>query len=188
MNDVRQADNEQGQVPLPQKKHTAKQTNGAGFLVTLMAMLGFLFGSYAVYKDMFAPSSAKGIYVVDGARLAYSYIADAEAKKNDLLNGADADYQSRLQQIETELEQNLAKIQTKITEMSGTGMVVIQRNSVLAYPKQSDITAKIAAELGIPLLPEQPASVMPAATAPVPNKLPETVEKNELPGEGAELD
>ena len=190
MNDVQQNN------PVPQTKQdkveptkkTAK-SGGAGFWISLMATLGFIFGVHALYKDMYAPSSAKGIYVVDGARLAYSYIAEAEEKRNGIMNSSDADYQGQLHKIESDLEANLAKVQSKIDQLSQSGMVVIQRNSVLAFPKQTDMTAKIAAELGISLMPEQRSSVSPAAAAaPIPAKLPNQPAVGSASGEGAELD
>ena len=183
-------------VPAPAMaapKNVPTTKNGAGFWVTLMAMLGFILGEHALYQDMFATASAKGIYVVDGERLAYSYIAQAESKRNALLHSGDfvdgANYQLRLQEIEMELAGNLQKIQDRIRQMSDSGMVVLQRSSVLAYPPQADMTAKIANELGIALIPAQTAAG-PLPQAAVPNALPPASNSTDtpLPGEGKELD
>ncbi len=74
--------------------------------------------------------------------------------------------------------------------MSDSGMVVLQRSSVLAYPPQADMTAKIANELGIALRYRRKRLPARCRKLLYPNALPPASNSTDtpLPGEGKELD
>lgn len=109
-----------------------------------MAILALMLACYSLYRIEFSPSSADGIYIVDGIRLTRSYQVKAESER---LNG-----NKTAEQINQEAYAMEQAINKQISDMAAAGKVVLQKQSVLAYPPGTDITAQIAQSLSIPLI------------------------------------
>lgn len=155
----------------------AAESGSGGLLALGLAAAALMLSGYVFYQSSFGTEAkpASGFYVVDSDRLAASYLTQAMSQSQN----QDPEAVRRM------LEQNLQKVREKLSGMSEDGMIIIQRSAVVTYPKGADITERIARELGISLLPEQPA--VPQAAALPPASLPSA---GSLPpvGGGAELD
>lgn len=115
------------------------------FIVLMISLLALLVGGYSFYKIVYGNNSASGIYVVDGVRLTTSYLEKARKEQA-------AGYKTP-EQIERETLATEQAVQAAIEKLVADGKVVIQSRNTLAYPSESDITAQIAEDLGITLLP-----------------------------------
>lgn len=136
--------------------------NGSGILLALSLAAGaVMLSGYNFYQSSLghAAKPAAGFYVVDSDRLAASYLTQAMSQTQN--QDPDA--------VRQMLEQNLARVQSKLNQMSDEGMIIIQRSAVVTYPKGTDITERVAQELGITLVPAgqaQASTVVPPATLP----------------------
>ena len=126
--------------------------DNSGLFTPGMALLALMLGGYAFYRTLF-PLAANQLTVVDSDRLAAAYIQAA-------LAGARPGDDPAL--IQRQLLAQINGIQTKLDSMSANGQVVVRKSAVLTYPPAADATERIAAELGIHLLPET-APALPMA-------------------------
>ncbi len=155
---------------------------GSGSWIPAIAVFALLLSLLLVYRTEFSPSSssAEGIYVVDGLRLTRSY---QQKSRNERINGIKSP-----EQINNEAYAMEQAINNKISEMAADGKIIIQKQSVWAYPPESDITAEVAAAVGIRLVED--AEPLPqrqgnSSGNSIPDSLPEDAA---LQGGGAELD
>lgn len=146
-----------------------------GSLIPAVAITALLLVLFTLYRTEISSKSASGIYVVDGLRLTRSYQA---ATRNDRTGGAKSPEQMNREAFA--LEQ---AINAEIASMAKQGRIIVQKQSVWAYPPEADITAEIAAAVGITLSPDEP---LPPAAVPatVPTSLPADTGSED----GAELD
>ena len=171
---------EQVKVQKPIKASSAG--NGSGSWIPAISMFTLLLSLFLVYRTEFSTASAEGIYVVDGLRLTRSYQL---MSKNDRNNGVKSP-----EQINNEAFKMEQAINSKIAEMAGDGKIIVQKQSVWAYPPESDITAEIAAAVGLTLaqdnepLPQQ-QNLSGNANSTVPGSLPE---ESASQAGGADLD
>lgn len=135
------------QQPIPAQGQDKTPTSASGmfFIVLMISLLALLVGGYSFYKIVYGNNSASGIYVVDGVRLTTSYLEKARKEQA-------AGYKTP-EQIERETLATEQAVQAAIEKLVADGKVVIQSRNTLAYPSESDITAQIAEDLGITLLP-----------------------------------
>lgn len=144
-----------------------------------IAITALLLSAFSVYRTEFSSSSADGIVVLDSIRLTRSYQAKAE---NERIHGS-----KTAEQIDREAYATEQAINKKVDELGKAGKVVVQKQSVWAYPEAADITAEIAASLDIKLVAADSANPTPlpprSGNQPVPDSLPQNGT-----GMGPELD
>lgn len=156
----------------------------SGSWIPAIAVTALLMAFLLLYRVETGMSSAEGVYVVDGLRLTRSYQMNTA---NDRSSGLKSP-----EQINNEAYAMEQKINAEIAAMAADGKVIIQKQSVWAYPPESDITEKIAAAVGIRLVGDNAAGGEGALLqgkdtlpTPVPGHLPDDTA---LKAAGAELD
>lgn len=160
--------------------HAGKQPepkDKAGSWTPAIALSALLLAGFVCYRTEFAPASADGIYVVDGIRLTRSYQALSENERAKGIKSAE-----KINEEAYAMEQ---AINEKIASMANDGKVVIQKQSAMAYPPESDMTADIAKSLNIPLVADVISPRSNQSEAKIPNSLPKDAVSA---GNGADLD
>lgn len=119
-------------------------SSGSG-LTTAMVLLALVLGGYSFFRTI-APTTVttEELAVVDSDRLAAAYIRQA-------LSDPQADTPAAQQKLAAQL----GGIQAKLDTMAAEGRIIVRKSAVLTAPPDTDITAQVAAELGITLPPEQ---------------------------------
>ena len=183
MNDqTRQQTQTQQQPPSPAAGVPEPKTSGSW--IPAIAVTALLMTFLLLYRVETGMSSAEGVYVVDGLRLTRSYQMNTA---NDRSSGLKSP-----EQINNEAYAMEQKINAEIAAMAADGKVIIQKQSVWAYPPESDITETIAAAVGIRLVGDNAAGSegvllqgKDTLPAQVPGHLPDDTA---LKAAGAELD
>ncbi|ASK28193.1 hypothetical protein BG910_11040 [Neisseria chenwenguii] len=142
-------------------------TSGGSGLTTVMVLLALVLGGYSFFRTI-VPTAAttEKLAVVDSDRLAAAYIRQA-------LSDPQADTPAAQQKLAAQL----SGIQAKLDAMAAEGRIIVRKSAVLTAPPGADITAQVAAELGITLPSEQPlpqagSSNSFSGSTPVPTGLP----------------
>lgn len=162
----------------PASVPTGSNGTAMAFLAVMLGAAGLLIGGYAYYKTTYQSEAANGIYVVDGVRLTESYLMDAR--------NAQAGGLKTPEQIDQETFAKEQAVQAAINRLAADGKVVIQTRNTLAYPPEADITAHIASELNIPLLPSSTAGSR--GRQAVPQNLPEVPQQSDGLPSDSQLD
>lgn len=179
------------QQPIPQPETQQPSSAGrnsekkaSGSWIPAIAVTALLMSFLLLYRIESGTSSADGVYVVDGLRLTRSYQKNTANDRNSGLKSPE--------QINNEAYTMEQKINAEIATMAAAGKVIIQKQSVWAYPPESDITEEIAASVGIRLVDESsaggdglPLQRNDTPQTPVPGHLPDDAA---LKAGGAELD
>lgn len=134
------------QTPSDGNRPAASSSSG---LTTVMVLLALVLGGYSFFRTISPTAAMEGLVVVDSDRLAAAYIRQALA-----------DPQADTAAAQQKLAGQLGGIQAKLDAMAADGRIIVRKSAVLTYPPGTDITAQVAAELGIVLSPE---SVAPSA-------------------------